>query len=232
MDRMPSFDAPSRADWVASNLREAIVSLDMPPGQAIVEADVARQFGVSTTPVREALQRLANDGLVVLSRYRGATVVNLVERDVREIYQLREVLEPVAVRLAVPHITDAEVAAMDLLMEEAAHAMTLGDLDRLSRCNRRFHGMFIASCGNERLQQVLENLQEQNRIIALIAWQNHGHDVREQEEHRAILEAVRRRDSEAAGECVRRHILRFGQSIIGAWTGYRVRSAAPEEVHR
>jgi DNA-binding GntR family transcriptional regulator len=230
MDKMRTFDAPSRADWVYSNLREAIVSLAILPGEAIVEADVASRFGVSTTPVREALQRLAKDGFIVLSRYRGATVVKLDQHDVQEIYQLREVLEPLAVRLAVPQLTDADLSAMSVLLEEATHALTLDDWDQLSRLNRQFHGMFIANCGNQRLRQVLENLQEQNRIIALLTWKNRGHDLQEHQEHRAILHAVLQRDGKAAAESLRQHIVRFGSSMLSDWPGYSVQSSARMEV--
>src|SRR5665811_1600919 len=87
-------------DRVYASLKEAIVSLHLRPGESIVEATIARQLGVSTTPVREALQRLAQEDLVVLSRYRGAAVRETTETDIREIFELREILEPQAVRLA------------------------------------------------------------------------------------------------------------------------------------
>jgi DNA-binding GntR family transcriptional regulator len=232
MPDIQSFSAPSRADWVFENLREEIVSLDIEPGAAIVESDIARRFGVSTTPVREALQRLAKDGLVVLSRYRGATVLKLEERDVREIYQLREAVEPLAVRLAVPQLTEAEISSMASLLGDAEEALTLGNWDKLSQCNRQFHGIFITRSGNKRLQQVLENLQEQNRVIALLTWRTHGHDVREQEEHLAILEAVRARDGELAAERLREHIVRFGAWALKDWHGDQSRSSISEEVQR
>jgi DNA-binding GntR family transcriptional regulator len=219
MKRLDPFEAePSMAERVAASLREAITSLDLRPGEAIVEGNVARQLGVSTTPVREALHRLAKDGLVVLNRYRGARVANMTARDVREIFQLREVLEPLAAELALPRFTDADLAVMHERIEGAAHAMARSDWGELSRCNRRFHGMFIARCGNERLRHTLENLQDQNRIIALLTWEKRGHETQEHEEHLAVLDAVQQRKAELAAARLRQHIVRFGQSIFDLWS--------------
>ncbi len=208
---------PSMSDYVADTLRDAITSLRLVPGSPIVEATVARQLGVSTTPVREAFHRLAKDGLVVLSRYRGAIVVKMSARDVGEIYQLRQVLEPLTVRLAVPHFTADDVAAMGALLERAGRAIVDRDLNELSRCNREFHGMFMARSGNNRLRSILENLQDQNRIIALLAWRNRGYQTLEHEEHSAIFAAVQSGDSESAAAATHHHVTRFGRAIVEAW---------------
>lgn len=233
MSQFRPFDtAPSLTDRVAASLREAITSLELAPGAAIVEATIARQLGVSTTPVREALHRLAKDGLVALNPYRGATVVNLTVEDVQEIYQLREVLEPLAIKLATPRLTERDIAAMQTLLDEAAAAIVEHDQQELSLYNRRFHGMFIAQCGNDRLRQMLENLQELNRIIALRTWRHRGYDEREQAEHLAILDAVQRRDGNGAAERVRLHIVRFGQSIVSVWDEESSELTTREEVTR
>lgn len=214
MDELrPVSAAPSMSDHVFESLREAITSLKLPPGSPVVEATVARQLGVSTTPVREALQRLARDGLLVLNRYRGAQVIEMSSEDVREIYQLREALEPLAVRLAVPNFTPADIAEVEALLRESAESIANSDWERLSNCNREFHGMFIARCGNERLQSVLQNLQDQNRIIALLTWYNRGYQTIEHDEHLAILDAVKAGDAERAAEGAYRHIQRFGAAI-------------------
>jgi DNA-binding GntR family transcriptional regulator len=211
---------PSMSDHVASTLRDAITSLQLAPGSPIVEATVAKQLGVSTTPVREAFHRLAKDGLVVLNRYRGATVVSMSREDVDEIFQLREVLEPLAVRLAVPNFTQADVTLMRDLLQRAGHAISQKDLSELSHCNREFHGMFMARNGNERLQSILQNLQDQNRIIAILAWQNRGYQTREHEEHLTIFDAVQRGDAERAADLTYHHVRRFGQSIVSTWVEY------------
>jgi DNA-binding GntR family transcriptional regulator len=214
---LPVSAAPSMSDHVSESLREAITSLKLPPGSPVVEATVARQLGVSTTPVREAFQRLARDGLLVLNRYRGAYVIKMSADDVREIYQLREALEPLAVRLSVPNFTAEAIGKMEALLQDAAQSIAADDWKRLSNCNREFHGMFIARCNNERLRSVLQNLQDQNRIIALLTWHSRGYRTIEHEEHLAILEAVKAGDADAAAESAHRHIQRFGTAINDAF---------------
>jgi DNA-binding GntR family transcriptional regulator len=218
---------PSMSDYVADTLRDAITSLQLAPGSPIVEATVARQLGVSTTPVREAFHRLAKDGLVVLSRYRGANVVKMSVRDVNEIYQLRQVLEPLTVKLAVPNFTADDVAAMGALLERAGRAIVDRELAELSRCNREFHGMFMVRSDNDRLRSILENLQDQNRIIALLAWRNRGFQPLEHEEHSAIFDAVKAGDAERAAAAAHHHITRFAQATVAAWAEVEAANPSP-----
>src|SRR5688500_15792649 len=188
----------SRSDRVYLRLKEAITSVSLRPGSSLGEAEVARQLGVSTTPVREALQRLGQDGLIVLSRYRGATVAEMTTTDVREIYELREAFEPMAARLGVPILTAADFAQMREAIARASAAIGRNDWQELSHWNRTFHGALIHCCQNSRLRRVLETLQDQNRIIALLTWEGRGYDTQEHAEHTAILEAAAARDADLA----------------------------------
>ena len=207
----------SRSDRVYLRLKEAITSVSLRPGSSLGEAEVARQLGVSTTPVREALQRLGQDGLVVLSRYRGATVAEITETDVREIYELREAFEPMAATLAVPVLTEEDFAEMRSAIAHASSAIARGEWQELSHWNRTFHGTLIRRCQNRRLRRVLENLQDQNRIIALLTWEGRGYDVKEHDEHTMILEAASRREPDLAAEHLRHHIARFGRDVVRIW---------------
>ncbi len=209
--------AQTLTDSVASALRNDIVSLALKPGEPLGEADLARRYGVSTTPVREALQRLSNEGLVVLNRYRGAAVVRISAKDVWEIYDLRQTLEPHAVRLAVPRFTDADIAHMAELLSKSAVALKNDDLEELSSHNREFHEMFMVACGNSRLRGFLTNLQSHNRLIALNAWKLRGFDSLEQSEHALVFEAVRQRDGNKAADLLGQHIARFGQAVVEIW---------------
>ncbi len=208
---------PSRSDRVYVRLKDAITSVSLRPGASLVEAEVARQLDVSTTPVREALQRLGQDGLVVLSRYRGATVAEITETDVREIYELREAFEPMAAKLAVPVLTATDLEDMRYAIAHAASAIARGEWRELSHWNRTFHGTLIRRCQNGRLRRVLETLQDQNRIIALLTWEGRGYDEQEHDEHAAILEAASARHSDLAAEHLQRHIARFGRDVVRIW---------------
>jgi DNA-binding GntR family transcriptional regulator len=207
----------SRSDRVYLRLKEAITSVALRPGTSLVEAEVARQLGVSTTPVREALQRLGQDGLVVLSRFRGATVAEITATDVREIFELRVAFEPMAAEQAVPVLMETDFAEMRNAIARAASAITRENWQELSHWNRTFHGAFIRRCQNGRLRRVLETLQDQNRIIALLTWEGRGYDEQEHDEHTAILEAASRRHADLAAEHLRQHIARFGREVVRIW---------------
>jgi DNA-binding GntR family transcriptional regulator len=216
----------TRSERVYLHLKEAITTLAIRPGSPLVETDLARQLGVSTTPVREALQRLGQDGLVVQNRYRGTAVVTITADDVREIYELREAVESLAARLAVPVLTEADLSAMREAVANASSAIDRGEWRELSRRNRTFHGTLINRCPNGRLRRVLEGLQDQNRMIALLTWEGRGYDEQEHAEHLAILEASSQRQAELAAELLRRHVARFGREVLRIW---EERSAATEE---
>jgi DNA-binding GntR family transcriptional regulator len=131
------------------------------------------------------------------------------------------------VRLAVPHFTEEDIAAVAALLRRSAEAIARQDWAELSRHNRDFHGAFFSRCGNDRLRSILENLQDQNRIIALLTWHNRGHQSREHEEHLAILAALQRRDADEAAACAYRHVRRFGQSSVEAWNGFEAGTPLP-----
>ena len=218
MIELPALKADhSRSDRVYLQLKESITTVSLRPGTSLGEAEIARQLGVSTTPVREALQRLGQDGLVVLSRYRGATVAEITETDVREIYELREAFEPMAAKLAVPNLTERDFEEMRNAIARASAAITRGEWQELSHWNRAFHGTLIRRCQNSRLRRVLETLQDQNRIIALLTWEGRGYDEQEHDEHTLILEAASQREPDLAAEHLRRHISRFGRGVVQIW---------------
>lgn len=218
MFELERIEAPeSVADSVYNSLREAITSLSLRPGQTLIETEIARQLGVSVTPIREALRRLHENGLVALNRYRGATVAELTSRDVHEIYQLRILLEPFAVELSLDNLTENDFTALAHYLEQADEALQSGDLQMLSKSNRQFHGLFIERSQHSRLQRVLGNLQDMNRVIALMTWEGVGFDALEQYEHREILAAARDRDKDAASQKIKSHIERFSSVVEHAW---------------
>jgi DNA-binding GntR family transcriptional regulator len=223
IDLPPLSTDPSRSDRVYLRLKEAITSTALRPGASLVEAEVARQLGVSTTPVREALQRLGQDGLVVLSRFRGATVAEITAMDVREIFELRVAFEPMAAEQAVPVLIETDFEEMHNAIARAASAINRENWQELSHWNRTFHGALIRRCQNGRLRRVLETLQDQNRIIALLTWEGRGYDVHEHDEHTAILEAASRRQADLTAEHLRQHIARFGRDVVRIWEDGSVR---------
>lgn len=191
-------------EFVHATLRQAILRGDLPGGTRLVQADLAAQLDVSTTPVREALRDLANEELIHLDPHRGAVVRELRMEEVREIYELRRILEPVSIRRAVQRITDAELErAADLQRRLEAES----DPGRWVELNRAFHAAFADAAGSPRLGSIVANLRDSAAVyvgLSLKAWPTRQETSNT--DHRALLDAVRRHDADAAAEIELRHM--------------------------
>lgn len=191
-------------EFVHATLRHAIVRGDLPGGTRLVQAELAARLDVSTTPVREALRDLANEGLVHLDPHRGAIVRDLRMEELREIHELRVLLEPLSIRLMVDRITEEELQrAADLQREMDAES----DPGRWVELNRAFHGVFADAAGSPRLQSIIGGLRDSAAVyvgLSVRAWP--ARRETSNADHRALLEAVRRRDTEVATEIELRHL--------------------------
>jgi DNA-binding GntR family transcriptional regulator len=191
---------------VFARLRDEILSARLAPGTELHEVGLASSLGVSRGPLREALGRLAAEGLVTITPRRGAVVTKLTRREFVEAYQLREALESLAVRLSVPKLTDADRAHLHELHDRmVAHARE-GDVGSFFEANRRFHDAFVQASGNERLQRMHTQLIDQmGRLMSKSAELRGGLD-QSVAEHGAILEAVDAGDAERAARLLEEHI--------------------------
>ena len=181
-------------------LRSRILTGELVPGAPLIQATLARDLGVSMTPVREALRDLATEGLVTLLPHKGAAVTSLNLADAKEIHNIRLKLEPDATRLAVDHVT------LDVLngAEELYSDMSEPD-HRWVVCNRDFHKLLLSPAPAPRLVSILSSLLEAAALYVPLAITDRvGPDP--QLEHRAILDAYLRRDPEAAAQAVAAHI--------------------------
>src|SRR6516225_8008324 len=124
----------SKSDFMASLLRELIISGDLKPGEQLRQRDLAERFGVSVTPVREALRWLESEGLVRYDAHKGATVVEAEAGATREKYQIRAVLEGLAAFLAAPRISDEDIRELESYNERLASAnLRIGDVNDINR---------------------------------------------------------------------------------------------------
>jgi DNA-binding GntR family transcriptional regulator len=187
------------------------------PRQPLIEAELAAKYGMSKTPVREALLSLAREGLVEMSSFRGGRVRDFTADDAREIYELRELLEPFALRRAVPRLTDADRRSLRDLLDKAQAAAEGGDRRELSRLNCAFHSSLVARCRNEKVIEILAHLQNQVRIMSLRLWNVRATHLREAEQHEAILTAVEAGQADRAAELLGEHISEFRERYVREW---------------
>jgi DNA-binding GntR family transcriptional regulator len=183
-------------EFVRETLRRAILRGDLSGGARLIQADLAAELEVSTTPVREALRDLATEGLITLDRHRGGVVRELNWADMEELCMVREQLEPLAVRLAVEGISDEHLRDAQELCDRMAHE---SDLANWVELNRRFHFLFYEATGSKRLASILKGLEESAALYVAQAQRWHPEARRRADaDHRGLIEACRRRDQEEA----------------------------------
>jgi DNA-binding GntR family transcriptional regulator len=186
-------------------LLNAIENGALPPGSRLREADLALQFGISRTPVREALKRLEAQGLVSHQAHHGAVVAELDYGQITELYALREVLEAAAARLAAVHATEAEI---EILERMVAHDRSLlNDPKELSRRNKLFHRQIHQSGRNRFLSLMLENMRTSLLLLHGTTLVAPNRAQQSLEEHQAIVDAIARHDPSEAEAKARQHIV-------------------------
>ena len=173
------------------------------PGDRLVETELAERFGVSRTPIREALQRLETQS--VLARDGRSLVVSSLDHDqLGELYVVRAELEGLAARLAAQHAAPEEVRVLQGMVRRDRDLV--GDPDRLSRANRRFHHQIHLASHNRYLIQQLEMVHRTMALVATTSLAAEGRGGQAIEEHEAIVRAIEARDGAAAEAAIRDHI--------------------------
>ena len=197
----------SRAELAYKRLREGIRSGDFRPGQRLREIELAERLQVSRTPIREAIRRLASDGLVEGAPSRGMMIISLDKKQVRELYALREALEGTAARMAAQHASSAEIAAMHDLLDAEAAVKAPGEIARL---NQLFHQTIRDAAHNRYLSQALVQLSDSLALLPGTTYEVSGRAQQAHDEHRTILGAIEGRSSDEAERAARAHIVNAG----------------------
>jgi DNA-binding GntR family transcriptional regulator len=209
------------ADQIANALRQAIFTLELPPETPLVERELSERFGVSKSPVRDALQRLAGEGLVQQTAHRGTSVRRITTREADEIYAVREVLESWAAETATPLLEPADLKQIRATLLRSRKAIDRQDRVLLSGINRDFHNSFAEATGNQLLAAMLLSLGNRVRIISIMGWQSRPSMEDEYRQHEAILQAAEAGDGQLAGRRMRDHIHEFRTAFQGVFEDAR-----------
>jgi DNA-binding GntR family transcriptional regulator len=205
-EQAPRLENRTLRERVFEHLRDEILSGTLEPGAELQEVALASSLGISRGPLREALGRLAAEGLVTITPRRGAVVTKLTRREFVEAYQLREALESLAVRLAVPRLTDADRATLHELTGAMADHVRTGDADAFFEANLSFHDVFVRASGNQRLHRMHSQLIGQMSRLMRKSHELRGGMEQSIGEHEAILEAVDAGDVARAVRLLEEHI--------------------------
>jgi DNA-binding GntR family transcriptional regulator len=171
---------------------------------------IAKRLRVSRTPVKEAVHKLEQEGLVTILPGGGAVVVQLSERDIEIIYTVRSMLEGLAARIAAQNLTGDELSLLGDILDEAELYALKGRLGEVAERNRRFHRLICLGAKSALLSKMIATLTEQLEGLRESSLEVTGRAAKAQEEHRAILRALEARDGEGAERLMREHIYNTG----------------------
>ena len=195
-----------RAEAIAQTIEEDILSNRYVDGERLDEAMLAARFRVSRTPIREAMQRLAISGVVVLRPRRGAFVRQPTTVDLMEMFEVMAEYEAFCARLAAGAITEEALAEMSEVNAECARAVEAQDADRYYEANEQFHHMLYAQSGNSFLETEALRLHRRLRPYRRLQLRLRGRMAQSMAEHDAILSALEEGDADGAASAIREHV--------------------------
>lgn len=199
-------------DRVIVELRQAILSGQLKPGERLIEDRIADELGVSRNPVREAIRALASEGLVEVTARRGAAVATMSENEARETIEVRALLEGQNARLAARRRDKQIVKRIDAVLSKGTAAVAAKRFDQLFDLNQQFHSELAAAGQNTVLGDLLQKLRE--RTAMLFSPMDPTRQARNWEEHAGILRAIIEGDERAAATLAAEHVMRAGADFL------------------
>lgn len=193
-------------DELLDRLRQMIVDGDLVPGQKVPEKELCERFGVSRTPLREALKVLANEGLVTLTPNRGAMIAELTMDDLEEAFPVMGALEALSGELACANMTEAELAEIRKLHDRMVAHYEARELKPYFRANRRIHELILAAARNETLTSLYRSLEGRVRQARYLANMSEERWPVAVEEHSQMIEALEKRDSARLSAILKSHL--------------------------
>jgi DNA-binding GntR family transcriptional regulator len=213
----------SRVSDAYAQLKSEIRANRMPPGFQATEPEIALHLGMSRTPVREALIRLAADGLVELIPRRGARVLPINSSDMREIYDILTALEPdAAAAFALTKPTNETLVPLEAATQDMELALATEDLDAWAEADDRFHTMLLDLQGNQRLTRIVTALCDQAHRARMLTLRMRELPRKSTQEHRTILEHLRAGDADAVRKAFRQHRQRAAVEILVVLDTYKL----------
>jgi DNA-binding GntR family transcriptional regulator len=213
----------SRAETAYRVIRRRILDNVWAPGYQALEESLALELGMSRTPLREALVRLANEGLVEVIPRHGMRVLPISPSDMREIYEILSSLESMAAeRVARARPSAAKLAPLEKASRDMETALKRDDLDSWAEADERFHRHLVELCGNARLAGIVFNYWDRAHRARMVTLRMRPRPVNSTREHLAIVAAIRRGDAQGAGALFRAHRERASDELTALLQRHRL----------
>lgn len=201
-------------DHVYDLIRQSILSGEFVPGERLKETHLAERFEVSPTPIREALGRLTQDGFISMDRYRGASVRVYTEEDLRNLYEIRCLLEVPALRTAISQMTSNDLVTIENHVQLGMRAIQNEGQENFEQIDLDFHESLMRCAKNPYLVVITRNNHEKIQTIRKMAVPSSTVSGQSQIEHEELYSALLARDSEKAEVILRHHIRRTMQEVL------------------
>ena len=199
---------------VFHRLREDILSGKYKEGDELKEVAIGEELGVSRTPVREAFRQLELEGLIQIIPNKGAYVTGITEKDVKDIYMIRSLLEGLCARWACEHITDEQMEEMEENIYLSKFHAGKGHLEQLAELDNRFHEILYEACNSKMLEHQLRDFHEYVLRVRKKTLSNANRGPKSNEEHEMIMEAIRAKDADKAEKLANMHMLNAYENMM------------------
>lgn len=220
---LPADRRKSLVDEAYRAIRQRILDNVYPPGHRALELELAVQLGISRTPLREALLRLRNEGLVEIVPRHGVRVMPVSANDMKEIYEILTALESMAAELAAKRRpTETEVEPLERASRDMARALKANDLDAWAEADERFHRTLIELSDNRLLMQAVLNFWDRSHRARMFTLRLRPKPVNSTKEHRALVERIRDGDAQGAYAVTRAHRERGSRELLTIIEQYRL----------
>ena len=193
-------------DVVFKTLRQGILTGELKPGERLMEIHLANKLGVSRTPIREAIRKLELEGLVTMIPRRGAEVAQITEKSMKDVLEVRKVLDDLSVELACERITEEEKELLKNACVDFEEAVKTGDFAKIAKTDVAFHDIIVTATRNIRLSQMVNNLAEQMYRYRFEYIKDSTQHARLVQEHEEICQGIIAGDKKRALEAIEKHI--------------------------
>lgn len=199
---------------VFHHLREDILSGKYKEGDELKEVAIGEELGVSRTPVREAFRQLELEGLIQIIPNKGAYVTGITEKDVKDIYMIRSLLEGLCARWACEHITDEQMEEMEENIYLSKFHAQKGHLEQLAELDNRFHEILYEACNSKMLEHQLRDFHEYVLRVRKKTLANVNRGPKSNEEHELLMEAIKAKDTDKAEKLANIHMINAYENMV------------------
>lgn len=199
---------------VFHRLREDILSGKYNENDELKEVTIGEELGVSRTPVREAFRQLELEGLIQIVPNKGAYVTGITEKDVKDIYMIRSLLEGLCARWATEHITEEQMEEMEENVYLAKFHAKKGHYEQLAELDNRFHEIMYEACNSKMLEHQLRDFHDYVLRVRKKTLANVSRGTKSNEEHEQIMEAIKAKDADRAEALAHRHMINAYENMV------------------